>query len=67
MFTVTGYAFGPASTAGTLAGGCPAQGPGMGQLNCLRGDFIKFTTSQGTPGDSENFGVTQVSLFIPNK
>jgi hypothetical protein len=58
-FTVTGYSFNGNNYAGTLGKNCPDNSRGR---YCLRGDFIKFTTSQGAPGDSTDFGVSQVHL-----
>lgn len=65
MFTVTGYAFGPRG-AGLLADGCPAQGPGMGQLSCIRGNFVRFLPPRtGSPvdcGEGCDFGAYKVYL-----
>ena len=44
--------------AGTVGNKCPDD-KDRGRY-CIRGDFIKFTTSQGTPGPNTNFGATQV-------
>jgi Flp pilus assembly protein TadG len=65
-FRMRGYEFnGAPGDAGTLDGGgasrnCPNIGPG--NEYCLHGDFIRFTTSQGTPGPSTDFGTKQVFL-----
>ena len=61
MFHVTGYSFNGNNWGGTLGKNCPQQGV-RGRF-CLEGDFIRFVTSQGTPGPSTNFGVVQVSLI----
>jgi Putative Flp pilus-assembly TadE/G-like len=61
VFKITGYSFNGNNNGGTLGKNCPDQ-----QLRgkyCLRGDFIKFTTTQGTPGPSTDFGLTQVYLY----
>jgi Flp pilus assembly protein TadG len=60
-FKVTGYSFNGNNYAGTLDKKCPDD-KDRGRY-CLRGDFIKFTTTQGTPGPSTNFGATQVYLY----
>jgi len=61
-FRLTGYSFNGNVFAGTLDKKCPDQQGNLGK-NCIRGDFIKFVTSQGTPGPSTNFGLVQVSLI----
>ena len=58
-FRVTGYSFNGIYYAGTLGKKCPDTTRGK---YCIRGDFIKFTTSLGSPGSSTDFGVTQVYL-----
>ena len=58
-FRFTGYSFNGNNYAGSLDRRCPDQTRGR---YCLRGDFITFTTSQGSPGSSTDFGVTQVYL-----
>jgi Putative Flp pilus-assembly TadE/G-like len=60
MFHVSGYSFNGAANDGTLGKKCPDETRGK---YCIRGDFIKFVTSQGTPGPSTDFGTTQVFLF----
>ena len=60
MFHVTGYSFNGNKYDGTLGNKCPD--PSRGKY-CIRGDFIRFVASQGTPGTSTDFGVTQVYLF----
>lgn len=59
-FHVTGYSFNGNNFAGTVGRRCPDRTRGR---YCIRGDFIEFTTSQGTPGPSTNFGATQVYLY----
>ena len=59
-FHVTGYSFNGNNYAGSLGKKCPDD-KDRGR-DCIRGDFVKFTTSQGTPGPSTNFGATQVYL-----
>lgn len=59
MFRLTGYSFNGVFFDGTLGKKCPDNDP---QSKCLRGDFIKYTTSQGGPGPSTNFGLTTVYL-----
>jgi hypothetical protein len=60
MFHVTGYSFNGNKNDGTLGKKCPDETRGK---YCIRGDFIRFVTSQGSPGPSTDFGVTQVYLF----
>lgn len=60
MFHVTGYSFNGNKFAGTLGNKCPDQNRGK---YCIRGDFIRFATSQGTPGPSTDFGTYDVYLF----
>jgi Flp pilus assembly protein TadG len=60
MFHVTGYSFNGNKYDGTLAKKCPDETRGK---YCLRGDFIRFTTQQGTPGTSTDFGLYQVYLY----
>ena len=57
-FRVTGYSFNGANYEG-LGKKCPDETRGK---YCIRGDFIKFTTSQGTPGPSTDFGTYNVYL-----
>ncbi len=59
MFHVTGYSFNGNSYDGMLGKKCPDQTRGK---YCIQGDFIRFVTSQGTPGPSTDFGTTQVYL-----
>jgi Flp pilus assembly protein TadG len=56
---VTGYSFNGLAYDGTLDKKCPDATRGK---YCIRGDFIRFTTSQGTPGPSTDYGTTQVYL-----
>jgi hypothetical protein len=60
MFHVTGYSFNGNRSAGTLGNKCPDNSRGK---YCIRGDFIRFVTSQGSPGPSTDYGVYQVYLF----
>jgi hypothetical protein len=60
MFRVTGYSFNGSNYGGTLDKKCPEEKEHGN--NCIRGDFIKFVTSQGSPGPSIDFGTTQVYL-----
>jgi Flp pilus assembly protein TadG len=59
-FQVTGYSFNGISYAGSLGKKCPDNDRGR---YCIRGDFVEYTTTQGTPGPSTNFGATQVYLY----
>jgi len=59
MFHVTGYSFNGNKSDGTLGKKCPDETRGK---YCIRGDFIRFVTSQGSPGPSTDFGTTQVHL-----
>jgi len=59
MFHVTGYSFNGNKNDGTLDKKCPDETRGK---YCIRGDFIRFVTSQGSPGPSTDFGTTQVHL-----
>lgn len=59
-FRITGYSFNGNNYAGTLGKKCP-EDKDRGKY-CIRGDYIKFTTYQGTPGSSTDFGTTQVYL-----
>ncbi len=60
MFHVTGYSFTGNRYGGTLGNKCP-EDKDRGKY-CIQGDFIKFVTSQGTPGPSTDFGTYQVYL-----
>lgn len=60
MFHVTGYSFTGSRYGGTLGNKCPDE-KNRGKY-CIQGDFIKFVSSQGTPGPSTDFGVYQVYL-----
>jgi Flp pilus assembly protein TadG len=60
MFHVTGYSFNGNKNDGTLGKKCPDESRGK---YCIRGDFIRFVTSQGTPGTSADYGAYQVYLF----
>ena len=59
MFHVTGYSFTGSRYGGTLPKDCPDKNRGK---YCLQGDFIRFVSSQGTPGPSTDFGTYQVYL-----
>jgi hypothetical protein len=56
---ITGYSFNGTNNAGTLGKKCPDESRGK---YCIKGDFIRFVTSQGTPGPSTDFGTLQVYL-----
>jgi hypothetical protein len=58
---VTGYSFNGNVYDGSLGKKCPDERD-RGRY-CIRGTFIEFTTSQGTPGPSTDFGVSQVYLY----
>ena len=58
-FRFSGYSFNGNNFGGTLAKKCPDETRGK---YCIRGDFVRFTTQQGSPGSGTNFGVTQVYL-----
>ncbi len=58
---VTGYSFNGNVYGGSLGKKCPDD-KDRGKY-CIRGTFVEFTTSQGTPGPSTDFGVTQVYLY----
>ena len=60
MFKVTGYSFNGNAYDGTLGKKCPDD-KDRGKY-CLRGDFIRFVISQGTPGTSTDFGAFRVYL-----
>lgn len=57
---VTGYSFNGNNYDGTLGKKCPDESRGK---YCIRGDFIRFVTAQGTPGTSTNYGAVQVYLY----
>ena len=59
-FKVTGYSLNGIDNAGTLGKKCPDETRGK---YCLRGDFVPELTSGGTPGPSNDYGVTQVYLY----
>jgi hypothetical protein len=59
-FRITGYSFNGNKYDGTLGNKCPDQTRGK---YCIRGDFVKFTTSQGSPGPSTDFGTYNVYLY----
>lgn len=62
MLRITGYSLNGNRVAGVgMPRDCPGA-PRQGTTSCIRGDFIRFVTSQGTPGTSTNFGLLQVSL-----
>ena len=61
LLRVTGYSFNGNAYDGTLDKKCPDD-KNRGKY-CIRGLYKKFVTTRGTPGDSQNFGVSQVWLF----
>ena len=58
VFRLTGYSFQQGSAGSLGRNDCDKT---IGK-NCIRGDFITTTTSQGTPGPSAGFGVTKIYL-----
>ena len=60
LLRVSGYSFNGNAYDGTLAKKCPDD-KNRGKY-CIRGLYKKFVTTQGTPGDSQDFGVSQVYL-----
>jgi hypothetical protein len=58
-FLVTGYSFNGNNYAGTLGKQCPDKDRGR---YCLRGGYLKFAESNGTPGPSTDFGTFQIYL-----
>jgi Flp pilus assembly protein TadG len=58
VFRLTGYSFQQGSAGSLGKNSCDKT---IGK-NCIQGDFMKTTTSQGTPGPSTNFGVTKIYL-----
>jgi hypothetical protein len=60
VFHVTGYSFNGNRFDGTLGNKCPDKDRGK---YCIRGDFIHFVTSQGSPGPGTDYGVYNVYLF----
>jgi Flp pilus assembly protein TadG len=61
MFQVTGYSFNGSSYGGTLGKKCDDE-KNRGKY-CIRGDFIRYATSEGTAGPSTNYGTTLVYLY----
>lgn len=63
-FHVTGYNFTGNSRGGTLDFGNGSKCPDDKNRGnyCIRGDFIRFVISQGTPGGGTDFGVYRVYL-----
>jgi Flp pilus assembly protein TadG len=59
-FRITGYSFNGVNYDGTLDKKCP-DGQDRGRY-CIQGDFIRFTTSNGTSGSSTDFGTSQIYL-----
>jgi hypothetical protein len=59
VFRVTGYSLIGNFFGGTLGRTCPDETRGR---YCIRGDFIRSVTSQGTPGPSTDFGTYNVHL-----
>lgn len=61
-FRITGYSFNGNKYGGDgMSKKCPDE-KDRGKY-CLRGDFIRFVTSQGTPGGSTDFGASLVQLI----
>lgn len=60
LLNITGYSFNGNAYDGSLDKKCP-EDKDRGKY-CIRGVFKKYVTSKGTPGNSQNFGVTQVYL-----
>ncbi len=58
---ITGYSFNGNVYDGSLGKKCPDE-KDRGKY-CLQGIFREFTTSQGTPGPSTDYGVSQVYLY----
>lgn len=59
-FVLTGYSFNGADVGGAgMAMKCPL---GIGSTSCIRGYFVRYATSQGTPGSSANYGAMYISL-----
>jgi len=58
-FRVSSYSFNGNNFAGSLGNKCPDQSRGK---YCIKGDFIRFVSSGGTPGPSTDFGTSQVYL-----
>jgi Flp pilus assembly protein TadG len=64
MFTITGYSFNGNVYSGSLGKDCPfISKKGDRGMYCIRGDFIEFVTSQGSPGPSTDFGTYNVYLY----
>jgi putative Flp pilus-assembly TadE/G-like protein len=59
-FRVSSYSFNGNNFAGSLGNKCPDQSRGK---YCIKGDFIRFVYSGGTPGPSTDFGTNQVYLY----
>ena len=59
MFRVTGYSFNGNKFDGSLGNKCPDNSRGK---YCIKGDFIRFVVSAGSPGPSTDFGTSQVYL-----
>ena len=57
---VTGYSFNGNVYDGTLGKKCP-EDKDRGRY-CIQGTFVEYLDSQGTPGPSTDFGVTQIYL-----
>jgi hypothetical protein len=65
VFHVTGYSFEGGNHDGTLGKDCPlraGEDKNTVPKYCIRGDFIRFVTSQGTPGNSADFGAYLIYL-----
>ena len=60
-FKLTGYSFNGRDFGGTgMAKRCPL---GNGSTSCIRGDFVRFSTQQGTLGPSPDMGAYKVYLY----
>lgn len=58
---VTGYSFNGNVDGGTLDKKCPDD-KDRGKY-CIQGKYVDWVTSQGTPGSSTDFGVSQIYLY----
>ena len=57
---ITGYSFPGNVYGGTLDKKCPETV--NGSAHCIQGTFVEYLYSQGTPGDSTDYGVRQIYL-----
>jgi hypothetical protein len=58
-FMLTGYSFNGTDFGGTLGKKCPDQSRGK---YCIAGDFVRYSTQQGTIGPGQDFGSNIVNL-----